>query len=438
MIFRSVHQPKLCFLKTFQGLINYLLYFLNLSKINLANRRHNMKRGLFIILLLFLSQIAFSQGIFKEKIVAGSKNDFMEVYYYKIKGTNKEIGKKIAQIAKQRNITLMSSIDTLKNRLKYKYLKNNYPIHYRRMQGVAEEYGIDINDFSKDISMITYLPKKINCSVVFYPGNKTANNHDILSRNYDFSLGNIKLQPCVKDELPVCSRPVIFEVYPDTGYASLYITAFDLLGGVVDGINSQGLSVAVLTEGIVYEGYKLEQSYEVGLYELLIMRYLLDNCKNLQEAKEALLYLKQYYMYMPLHYIIADSQGKSFIFEFSRQRNQTFIIDNNGIQCITTHLISNHDTSNVASVKNLEKLKSMTSAKDKFTLEEIKKINIKVAPKMTYHPLYVPSRTLWHSMYDLDAKTLQVKFYLGETKNPKNKNKIITHYSKYLKFSLDE
>ncbi|MEJ2629473.1 MAG: carcinine hydrolase/isopenicillin-N N-acyltransferase family protein, partial [bacterium] len=262
--------------------------------------------------------------------------------------------------------------------------------------------------------------------------------HDLLSRNYDFSLGNIKLQPCEKDELPVCSRPVIFEIYPDTGYASLYIADLEIFGGVIDGINSQGLSVAVLTDGLVYEGYKPEPSYEVGLYELLIMRYLLDNCKNVQEAKKALLYLKQYYISAPLHYIIADSQGRSFIFEFSRQRNQTFIIDNNGIQCITTHLISNHDTSNVGSVKNLEKLKSMTSAKDKFTLEEIKEINNTVSPKMTYHPLYVPSRTLWHSMYDLDAKTLQVKFYLGETKNPKNKNKIITHYTKYLEFSLDE
>lgn len=397
-----------------------------------------MKKSIFIILLLSFLQFSFGKEIFKEKIIAGSKKDFMIARYYKIKGTNREIGKRIAQIAKDMNMGLLTSTDSLKVKLKYQYLKQNYPIHYQRMQGIADEYGIDITDYSKDLSLIKYIPHTINCSVVFYPGENTENNHDLLSRNYDFSLGNFQLQKCRGNELPVCSRPVVFEIYPDSGYASLYITAFDLLGGVIDGINSQGLSVAVLTEGLVYDGYKLEPSNEVGIYELLIMRYLLDNCKNVKEAKEALVYLKQYYLYMPLHYIIADSQGESFIFEFSRQRNQSFLIDGNSIQCITTHLLSNGSSSNKGSIKNLNRLRSMTSSKEKFTIDEIKDINAKVSPTMTYHPFYMPSRTLWHSIYDLDARSVSVKFYLGEERDPKNTDKIYIRYSKYFTFMLVE
>ncbi len=397
-----------------------------------------MKKYLLSIFISSFLQLSFGKEIFIQKTVVGCKEDFMIVQYYKIKGTNKKIGRKIAQIAKSLNIKINSSTDTLKNKLKYKYLKQNYPIHYKRMQGIADEYNIKIDDYSKDISIIPYIPTKTNCSVIFYPGHHTENKHDILSRNYDFTLGNINLQKCEKNELPICSRPIIFEIYPDTGYASLYITAFDLIGGAVDGINSQGLSIAVLSEGIAYEGYTLEPSNEVGLYELLIMRYLLDNCKNVEEAKIALLWLKQYYLYLPLHYIIADNHGKSFVFEFSRQRNRSIIIDGKGIQCITTHLLSNQHPSNKESLENLNKLKSITHTKEIFTLDEIKEINNKVSPRMTYHPFYVPSRTLWHAMYDLDSKTLNVKFYLGETKDPKNNNKIITRYSDYFEFSFDE
>lgn len=397
-----------------------------------------MKKSLLVTLLLTFLQFSYGQEILQENLITGSKDDFMIARHYKIKGTNREIGKSIAQIAKKMDMKPLSNTDTLKIKLKYSYLKQNYPIHFQRMLGVAEVYGIDINDYSKDLSIIEYIPHKINCSVVFYPGDNTENNHDLLSRNFDFSLGNIKLQKCRDKELPICSRPVVFEIYPDSGYASLYITAFDLLGGAIDGINSQGLSVAVLTEGLVYDGYKLEASNEVGLYELLIMRYLLDNCKNVKEAKEALLFLKQYYLSMPLHYIIADSQGESFVFEFSRQRNQSFLIDGNSIQCVTTHLLSNGSSSNKGSVKNLNRLYSMTSTKDKFSVDEIKEINAKISPTMTYHPFYVPSRTLWYALYDLDARSVSVKFYLGEERDPQHSDKINIRYSQYFTFKLDE
>jgi len=90
---------------------------------------------------------------------------------------------------------------------------------------------------------------------------------------------------------------------------------------------SEGLAVAILAEEESVNKVGREPGDEVGLHELMGMRYLLDNCKNVEEAKETLLSLKHYYSFIPCHYIIGDRSGKYFIFEFSPSRNRSYIID---------------------------------------------------------------------------------------------------------------
>jgi predicted choloylglycine hydrolase len=401
-----------------------------------------MKRIKFFITAIVLSTISFNvfaQVKFQENIIAGSESDFMLVKHYVIKGTNYEIGESIAEIAKRMHLSLNTHSDPVRNKLRTQYFKMNYPIHYERMKGIAAGFGADCNNFANNISEIPNLPIKTNCSVVFYPKNKTQNNHNLLSRNFDFPTGNLQMQKCEGNELPVYSRPIIFEVYPDTGYSSLYICSGELAGGVFDGINSQGLSVAILGDGGRPNDGLLPEP-EIGLHELLIMRYLLDNCKNTAEAKEALLYLKQYYSFAPLHYIIADNEGHSFIFEFSRMRNQSHVIDGTGIQCITNHLISDQTPGQTPgeSKYRLELLERLTSGDKKYTLEEIKNINSQVSPPLTqnYGPNLAPCRTLWHSIYDMDEKSLMVKFYLGEEVQPDNSIK--AKYSDYYEIKLSK
>jgi len=401
-----------------------------------------MKKMIHIIFISVLSlciNYCFAQEVFSRKIIAGSESDFMIVQHYKIKGTNYEIGKKIAEIAKQMHMRLDTHSDSTRHKLQAKYFQENYPIHYERMKGIADGFGVDYSNYAINVSEISYSPNRQNCSVVFYPKDKTFNSHNILSRNFDMPTGNMQFQKCKGNELPAYSRPIIFEVYPDKGYPSLYICASELVGGVYDGINFQGLSIAILGEGIYNDGFQPEPSNEIGLHELQIMRFLLDNCKNVKEAKEALLYLKQYYHFAPLHYIIADNEGHSFIFEFSRVRNRSHIIDGAGIQCITNHLISGQQPGKTPeeSKQRLALLDSLTSSKKRFTLDEMKEINSRVSPMMPdNHPVFSPSRTLWHSIYDLDSKSLSVKFYLGETKD--GKNNIITRYSNYIELRLEE
>ena len=399
-----------------------------------------MRFAVIVFMLNTISLIVSAQVEFQEHVVAGTESDFMIVKHYKIKGTNFEIGEKIAEIAIQMHLSLNPHSDSVINKLQAKYFRVNYPIHYERMKGIAAGFGVDYTNFANNASEITYLPIKTSCSAVFYPKDKTFNNHSILSRNFDFPIGNIQLQKCKGNELPALSRPIIFEIYPDQGYPSLYICSFELIGGVLDGINSEGFSVAILGDGIYNDGFLPDPSYEIGLHELLIMRYLLDNCKNITEAKEALIYLKQYYDFAPQHYIIADKEGHSFIFEFSRMRNKSNIIDGSGIQCITNHLISGQNPGKTPeeSKNRLGLLETLTSENKKFTLDEIKNINSRVSPPLTKNcgPDLEPSRTLWHSIYDMDKKSLLVKFYLGEKNQADNSVKVI--YSDYYEIKLNK
>jgi len=383
---------------------------------------------------------------FKETVIAGSPEHYAEVRHVVLKGTNFEIGKKLAEIAKRHGTQIGPFGDPLMNRVKRKYMKINCPIMYDRMRGVAAGYGLNFNDDAYDFTSLPYNFSGIpGCSVVFYPKDYSKNGHNILSRNYDFTTGNFQNRYPKGDELPVMSRPYLIELHPDQGYSSMALHCFDLLSGVIDGINVEGLTVAILAEGESIGKFGLEGSNEVGLGELSAMRYLLDNCKNVEEAKEAMLSLKHFYGFIPCHYIIADQSGKSFIFEFSPNRNRSYIMDGQGPQCITNHLVFHHlEIENVAdkdpgdSFRRYKTLDNASTEKKKYSLEEMEAINNRVAvsPKAYRHPEYAPGRTLWYAQYDINDRTLTVRFYLGEKPDPKDESKMICEYSKPQTFTL--
>jgi len=399
---------------------------------------------IFVLLLVICSGEVYSGKIdFQEKVVAGSPDHFMEVRYVVLKGSNYTIGKNIAKIAQKHNIHKRPSSVPFRNKIQLAYMSKNYPILYERMRGVADAFGLNIEDSAYDFSGLSqYSIAGSGCSAVYYPNGFTESGSGILSRNYDFTTGTLQYRQPQEGEMRAMSRPYIFEIYPDQGYASLSICAFDLLGGVIDGINSEGLTVSILAEEESIRTFGLEQANGIGIHELLSMRYLLDNCKDVEEAKQALLYLKHYYGFIPCHYIIADRFGNSFIFEFSASRNKTFIIDGDGPQCITNHLVSKYksidELSDEDSHVRFKTLHSAVSKKRKFSIDEIKSINSMVAvpPKAFNHPEHAPVRTLWHALYDTEKRSLSVKFYLGEKPDPTDKEKVIFTYSDYIEFQL--
>lgn len=247
------------------------------------------------------------------------------------------------------------------------------------------------------------------------------------------------------NQMPALARPYIFELYPDQGYASISICAFELLGGVLDGINSEGLTVAIFADDETASEFGLHPCRGVGLHELQSMRYLLDNCRNVEEAKEAMLYHKHYYSFVPCHYLIGDGEGNSFVFEFSALGNGTSIIEGAGPQCVTNHPLSEYSSvdelpedSELSTYQRYRTLSGAIEAKDRFSLDEITSINSSVAvpPTDLGSQDYAPGRTLWHAIYDIDERSLRVKFYMGEEPDPAAEDRVILEYTPYLRFEL--
>jgi predicted choloylglycine hydrolase len=382
----------------------------------------------------------------KESIVAGSPKDFVEVRHVIIKGTNFQIGKKIAEIVRKNNLVeVPSEFEKLRNKAQRAYMEQNYPVHYERMKGSAAAFGLDMQDDTYDFSALLVpmeLPGVTGCSAVFYPAAFMKTGHDILSRNFDFSTRTLEVTDPRTGKKPAQVIPYVFEIYPDKGYPSLCICAYDYLGGVLDGINSQGLAVAVFAEHETMNASKPEAG--IGMHEILCMRYLLDTCGDTEQAKQAMLSLKHYYISIPCHYLIADKSGKSFIFEISPTRDKTFVLDGDGPQCITNHLVSRRRKistlpNNVKeSYRRLDVLRRAVKADGKFSIEQAKEINSRVAisPNAPQDRWFPPARTLWHSIYDLDEGKMSVKFYLGEEPDPGNKYRVIQRYSPYVDFQL--
>jgi len=308
------------------------------------------------------------------------------------------------------------------------YFARNYPAYFERMKGTAVAFGLPFEDDQYDFTGLwqSFMPAPA-CSAVFYPGSSTENGHSVLSRNYDFITGTLRGTPPQPGEMAAMARPYLIEIHPDRGYASLAMSAFDILGGVLDGVNSEGLTVSILDDGTAEEVGR-DASNEVGFHEIQSVRYLLDNCKNIDEAKAALLSLKHYYVLTPCHYIVGDRSGRSFVFEFSPVRNRCFILDGKGPQCLTNHLIGRPVKGREYSVARYQKLVAATTAKVKFSLVDMRDINASVAiPPVAARPGV--NRTLWYALYDLEDRSLNISFYLGEKPDPADPKRVIFSYS---------
>lgn len=335
------------------------------------------------------------------------------------------------------------------------FVQSAYPIQWERMKGVADAFGLAPDDDRYDFSFMDYLTDlpmpPFGCSAAYYPPATTAAGVGYLSRNFDFSIDSmaemfgLPMPPEVKQQLrPVMSEPYVMEWYPqDGGYASLAIHSFDTLAGTLDGINAAGLVVSILADNEATSelGPRLEPQpgpqQAVGLHELGVMRLLLDTCATAGEAEEALLTVKQYYRFVLCHYIVADKAGRSFIYENSTGRNVQHVIEGTGQpQMVTNFQLYKHPTpesmpnghltlENEAFWRYRRLLAQVAGHQGGFTKEEIEANNaavemLKVAEAMSADPtqrdaaVAARNRTVWHSLYDQRAGTVEVSFYLGE------------------------
>jgi predicted choloylglycine hydrolase len=388
----------------------------------------------------------------RDEVIAGGPKDFMEVHHVVLEGRNEEIGRALAALAIERfRVGTLASADRLRTRVQRRYVKEHYPILHERMQGVAAAFGKPFDDDGWDFACLPYLiGPPGGCSVVHYPAKMTADGHSVVSRNYEFSTGTFSDQWPKRGELPATSRPFLIEMRPDRGYASLALCAYDLLSGVLDGINSAGLTVAVLSDYEAAPKFPIDPVVEagVGLSELEVLRLLLDTCANVEEAKVALLLNKQYYTYLPQHYLVADRHGNAFVWEYSYAHNREYIIEDPGKPLVSTNFTL-HTHSKGDRPPALERLKGVcarytalseriATEPQKWTVEMIKE-NQQGVEQKAREPLLgliPPFRTLWHALYFPELRKLQVSFYLKDEPDPVRAGRSRIERSAYLEFEL--
>jgi len=373
-----------------------------------------MRRLNLSLALVLVAGVANAQlKTFSDKTVAGTDKDLMIIRHLVIRGSNVEIGKKLAQIAKdQHRVRLGSWPDAASGAKQIKWLTANYPERMERAKGLEEFFKVDPSNVD-----VTSLPIDLSmepmCSVVFYPGANVSNGHAMISRNYDFpkaSYSQLTRRPEVKGERSMTGDPYVIEMHPDHGYASLYTCAYDLLGGAIDGVNEKGVSVALLADDM---SQTRTRGNGFGLSEVDLPRFVLDECASAAEARQKLKDVPYYATFTPCHYIIGDATGDSFIFEVGGDGKHYIIDGGHKPQIITNHSIAEYGTANLPQGNSFDRYRrlqeELAKRNNKFTPTEVKEINYCVA---------VPTQarvaaTMWHAVYDLTDRSVIISFCLS-------------------------
>lgn len=393
-----------------------------------------------------------SGGIeFKETVVAGGPDDFMEVRHIILRGSNFEIGRKLTEIAMQRHRTgPFPSPNRRVTRAQLRYFEKDYPTYVDRMRGVAAAAGGKLEVDAWNFSGLYYGFRLPGCSAVYYPPGTTAKGRGVLSRNFELSTGTSDGTQPRQGELPAAARPYVIEMHPNDGYSSLVTCLFDLLGGVMDGVNSEGLVIALLSDYEVTERYEIDQTLgpQAGFNETQIARYILDTCASVEEAKDALLGAKLYYAMAPNHYIIADRHGHAFIWENSHVMHRGYIIENAGAPLVTTNFMRHLHTNEGGLVEKEHPLglfsrfktirNRLAGHEGPFPIEFIRETSRCVSFATDPLPAEgVATRTLWHALYFPEERRVEIDFYLGEKAGSAESEGAGIRRSGYKRFKLE-
>jgi hypothetical protein len=363
-------------------------------------------------------------------IAGGGSDDFLTVRHLRVHGTQHEIGVALAEAAEAVHGAAAAprpAIDPVVERARRRWFEAHHPVHSARTRGVAAHFGVDPDDVSIVSDWLGTYEVPAGCSVAFYPGAGTKDGHGVLSRNFDFPTATFSQMvglPSSVDERPLAADPWVVELHPDQGYASIVVGIMDLMGGM-DGINEAGLCVALLADNETPEP-EPAGGPRVGLAEQQVVRYLLDTCATVEEAKHALLIAKHYYFFAPCHFVVADRSGAAFVWEHSPRRNRESIHEagagSHGRLVCTNHLLHQwpdpaqlpaDDGSIGTAAFTYRRWRTLTEATRDGGIVDREAIRSHFREVAFGAPI-VEARTFWHALYDVDDASAELSFYLRD------------------------
>jgi hypothetical protein len=402
-----------------------------------------------LLACLAVTTVSATDGaLVSERVVAGGPDTFMEVRHLVLRGSQEDIGAALAEYAVRELDTVpWTHTDPRITRVQRGWFEREWPAQHARMAGSARAFGLDLDDDAVNFANLAYdVGDTFGCSVVAVPGHLMADGRSVVSRYLDFPTGDMNGRRPGAAGRAAFSRPFVIETHPDEGYASLVMTSTDLLGAAFDGMNEHGLVAALLTDRELLNEHDMTPTLGqgVGLSEIQLIRWLLETCRDAEQAREALLRAKHYFAYVPCHYLVSDPSGDSFVFELDASRNVSHFMTRPGQALVTTNfMLHQHDRwaplPEDGPGGSYWRYDQLTQRFDdppaRLDLEGVAELHACAAqapPAPPEHVPYAPLRTLWHALYQPRAQALSIAFYLGDLPDGS------VRWSERVSFSLDK
>jgi hypothetical protein len=362
--------------------------------------------------------------------IAGGQDDFTFVRHLRVEGTQREIGRALAHAASLAHGAAAAPRvvdDPERERVRRRWFATHYPAHLERSNGVADHFDRDPDDTGVAFDWVSTYDIPAGCSVGFYPPAVTKDGAGVLARNFDFPTAPFSAivgSAALPGERALAADPWVIELHPDEGYASIVVAIMDVMGAM-DGINEAGLAVALLADNETPDP-EPTRTPRVGLAEQQVVRYLLDSCATVEEAKTALLLAKHYYAFTPCHYVVADRSGASFVWEHSPRRNQEVIVEadrgSDGRIVCTNHLLHRWPDPSQLPVETgpfgtaaltYRRWETLHAAMDRGAIVDRDDIRDHLTSVRFEAPVE-GARTFWQALYDVDGASVDVSFYVDD------------------------
>lgn len=345
-----------------------------------------MKKISIISILIIGGVLILACSLFstKEKNISFSVNSFEGDYY--------EIGFKEGQIVLKNNpdfkyvLKAPIFLETTPEKFEEvsKLLAEFDPEILDEMKGFADATKIPYEDIVVKLCGygITQPPIPNGCTQIAVLPEITSNQHVMVGRNYDFS-----------DDIKLSDWRLIL-LYPNTGKNSIGVSQF--IFGRTEGMNNDGLYV-----GMSFAHGKGKN--DNGFFFPIIVRIILDKCKNTEEALELIQKIPHSSSY---NYLIADNRN-AFVVEVSPPE---IVIreSKNGLVIATNHYISDamkeeQKWTMPNSVKRYETAMEKLSNISNIDAEDIKKVLSGHSNEGVCSHYYNDFLgTLWSAVFDLN------------------------------------
>ena len=237
--------------------------------------------------------------------------------------------------------------------------------------------------------------------------------------------------PAPPEARAATAAPLLLETHPedpDAGHATLSMTAYELLGGATDGVNDAGLGVSLMSTVDVMRapGFAPTMRNSIGINEIQLVRFLLENAASAAEARALLARTPTYTKFVPCHFLVADASGDSFLWSAAGSTGAPVVRDGHPERphCATNHVVGHayavvaqraESTARLARLEAaVEGALSSGPAAPAAIDAAIRTVAATLPPGQGQYPSASPARTLWQASYDLTERALAIDFYLGD------------------------